>query len=115
VWIHGDVSASNLLVQRGRLSSVIDFGNCGIGDPACDLSIAWTLFQGESRKIFRTMLPLDAGTWARGRAWTLWKALIVAAGLTDANPQDREAAPPRRIIDEVLADHGRAANRSAPR
>lgn len=26
VWIHGDVSASNLLVQEGQLSAVIDFG-----------------------------------------------------------------------------------------
>lgn len=62
VWIHGDVSAGNLLLQRGRLSSVIDFGMLAVGDPACDLSIAWTLFGGESREVFRAMLPLDAGT-----------------------------------------------------
>ena len=78
VWVHGDVSAGNLLVQEGRLSAVIDFGQLTIGDPACDLAIAWTLFSGESREIFRAMLPLDADTWARGRAWTLWKALIIA-------------------------------------
>lgn len=105
VWIHGDVSAGNLLVQEGRLSSVIDFGMLGVGDPACDLSIAWTLFGGESRTIFRAMLPFDAGTWARGRGWTLWKALIVAAGLTDTNAV--EAAQPWRNIDEVLADRRR--------
>jgi hypothetical protein len=46
------------------------------------------------------MLPLDAGTWARGRAWTLWKALIVAAGLTETNAV--EAARPWSVIDEVL-------------
>jgi aminoglycoside phosphotransferase (APT) family kinase protein len=107
VWIHGDVSAGNLLVQGGRLSSVIDFGQLGVGDPACDLSIAWTLFGGESRKIFRAMLPLDADTWARGRGWTLWKALIVAAGLTNTNAV--EAAQPWRIIAEVLVDHRRMA------
>src|SRR5207247_1831690 len=67
VWIHGDVSAGNLLVKAGRLSSVIDFGMLGVGDPACDLSIAWTLFSGESREAFRAMLPLDAGTWPPGR------------------------------------------------
>ena len=100
VWIHGDLSAGNLLVKAGRLSSVIDFGMLGVGDPACDLSIAWTLFSGKSREAFRAMLPLDAGTWARGRAWTLWKALIVAAGLTETNAV--EAARPWRIIDEVL-------------
>ena len=51
------------------------------------------------------MLPLDAGTWARGRAWTLWKFLIVVAGLTDWKAL--EATQPWRIIDEVLADHKR--------
>jgi aminoglycoside phosphotransferase (APT) family kinase protein len=107
VWIHGDISAGNLLVQGGRLSSVIDFGQLGVGDPACDLSIAWTLFGGESRELFRAMLPLDADTWARGRGWTLWKALIVAAGLTNTNAV--EAAQPWRIIAEVLVDHRRRA------
>jgi aminoglycoside phosphotransferase (APT) family kinase protein len=100
VWIHGDISPGNLLVQDGRLSAVIDFGMLGVGDPACDLSIAWTLFEGESRKAFRAMLPLDAGTWARGRAWTLWKALIVAAGLSETNAAG--FSRPWHVIDEVL-------------
>src|SRR5215210_7422585 len=39
VWVHGDVSAGNLLVRDGRLSAVIDFGSSGVGDPACDLAI----------------------------------------------------------------------------
>ena len=104
VWIHGDVSLGNLLLQQGRLSSVIDFGQLGVGDPACDLSIAWTLFGRDSREAFRSMLALDAGTWARGRGWTLWKALIVWAGLSETNAV--EAGEPWRIISEVLADHG---------
>ena len=79
VWFYGDVSAGNLLVERGRLSAVIDFGTSGLGDPACDLSIAWTLFGGESRDAFRATLPLDSATSARGRGWTLWKALIIFA------------------------------------
>ncbi|MCS5712911.1 MAG: aminoglycoside phosphotransferase family protein [Candidatus Babeliales bacterium] len=103
VWIHGDVSVGNLLVKKGRLSAVIDFGQLGVGDPACDLAIAWTFFKGESREVFRKKLQLDVNTWARGRAWTLWKGLIVAAGITDSNAA--EAAEPLRIIDEIIADH----------
>jgi aminoglycoside phosphotransferase (APT) family kinase protein len=103
VWVHGDVGLGNLLVQAGRLSAVIDFGSLGVGDPACDLAIAWTLFGDVSRGIFRASLSLDADTWARGRGWTLWKALIVAAGLTNTNAA--EAAEPWRIIEEVIADH----------
>lgn len=49
VWVHGDVAVGNLLINNGQLSAVIDFGQLGIGDPACDLAIAWTLFTGESR------------------------------------------------------------------
>jgi aminoglycoside phosphotransferase (APT) family kinase protein len=103
VWVHGDVSAGNLLVKNGRLSAVIDFGQLAIGDPSCDLAIAWTIFQGQSREIFRRTLNLDKDTWARGRAWTLWKALVVAADFT--NPNNTESSQCWRIIEEVLADH----------
>jgi len=107
VWLHGDVAAGNLLVDAdGRLTAIIDFGCSGVGDPACDLAIAWTFFEGESREAFRAALPLDAAAWARGRGWTLWKALIVWAGLPGANPLGVEAS--RRIVDDLLADHARA-------
>ena len=69
VWIHGDLQSGNLLVDRGPLSAVIDFGGLGVGDPACDLMIAWTLFTGESRHVFRAALTVDNATWARGRGW----------------------------------------------
>lgn len=103
VWFHGDISWGNLLVKDGRLSAVIDFGTSGIGDPACDLAITWTLFRGESREAFRAGLALDAGTWARGRGWTLWKALIVYAGFSGTNPAEAEKS--RLVIEAVLADH----------
>jgi aminoglycoside phosphotransferase (APT) family kinase protein len=103
VWFHGDVAAGNLLVREGRLAAVIDFGTSGVGDPACDLVIAWTLFSGASRDAFRAALTADPGTWARGRAWALWKSLITLADQIDS---DREGtATNRRIIDEVVAEH----------
>lgn len=100
VWVHGDISVGNLLVQEGRLSAVIDFGQLAVGDPACDLAIAWTFFKGESREAFRAHLPLDSATWTRGKAWTLWKALITAAGFT--NPNNAESAQCWRILDDLL-------------
>jgi aminoglycoside phosphotransferase (APT) family kinase protein len=107
VWVHGDMAPGNLLVTDGRLNAVIDFGCSGVGDPACDLAIAWTFFSGESREAFRTALPLDAGAWARGRGWTLWKAVIVWAASVDSNP--RQAEKSERIVDDLLADHRLAA------
>jgi len=103
VWFHGDVAYGNLLVRNGRLNAVIDFGTSGVGDPACDLAIAWHLFEGQSREVFRKARPLDPGTWARGRGWTLWKALIVAAGMAGASPVDVKKS--WQVIDDVLADH----------
>jgi aminoglycoside phosphotransferase (APT) family kinase protein len=82
VWVHGDISLGNLVVQKGKLAGVIDFGGMAIGDPACDLVTSWTLFYGESRKIFCETLALDAKTWERAKGWALWKALIVAAQMT---------------------------------
>jgi aminoglycoside phosphotransferase (APT) family kinase protein len=104
VWVHGDVSAGNLLVKKGKLCGVIDFGQLAIGDPASDLAIAWTLFSGKSRQVFCTMLPFDEGTWARSRGWTLWKALVVAAGFTD--PNNAESVQCWRIINDVMKGKG---------
>jgi aminoglycoside phosphotransferase (APT) family kinase protein len=103
VWFHGDVAAGNLLVREGRLAAVIDFGTSGVGDPACDVVIAWTLLHGESRNAFRSGLGADPGTWSRGRGWALWKALIT---LVDQLERDSHgAAASRRVVERVLADH----------
>ncbi|WP_426503862.1 aminoglycoside phosphotransferase family protein [Dactylosporangium sp. McL0621] len=93
VWFHGDVAVGNLLVRDGALAAVIDFGTCGVGDPACELAIAWTLLSGASREAFRAGLGVDASTWRRGRGWALWKALI-----------DYGDPGAKRVVDEVLKD-----------
>lgn len=102
VWVHGDISPGNLLVTGGRLSAVIDFGTSGVGDPACDLAIAWKFFEGKSREAFRAALPLDDATWARGRGWVLWKALIVLAGHPAPAHEIEES---ERVLNEVLTDY----------
>lgn len=108
VWFHGDVATGNLLLRDGRLAAVIDFGTSGVGDPACDVVIAWTLLSGPSRDAFRATLGVDPGTWSRGRGWALWKALISLVGNLDEGDAEA-AAGNRRVIDRVLADHARGA------
>lgn len=103
VWVHGDIAAGNLLVKNGQLSAVIDFGCSGVGDPACDVTIAWTLLSGESRKAFYRTLPVDDATWARGRGWALWKGLITLTAHINTNAVEAEKA--RIVIGEVLDDH----------
>lgn len=103
VWFHGDVAAGNLLIRDGALSAVIDFGTSGVGDPACDLVIAWTLFSGKSREAFREAVGQDDATWARARGWALWKALL---GLSASMGVDEErAAREWSVISGVIADH----------
>ncbi len=100
VWVHGDVSPGNLLVRGGRLSAVIDFGCLGVGDPACDLAIAWTFLTPESRRAFRAALAVDDATWRRGRGWALWKAMIT---LADPSSSRTGAEQARHTITAVLA------------
>lgn len=99
-WFHGDVAAGNLLLRDGELAAVIDFGTCGVGDPSCDLAVAWTLLTAEGRAAFRERLAVDDATWARGRGWALWKTLVLCAG----SPGDTGAeVGPRQVLDEILA------------
>jgi aminoglycoside phosphotransferase (APT) family kinase protein len=102
VWIHGDLLAGNLLVQDGRLTGVIDWGEVGIGDPACDLMVAWAVLPRELRPAFREALGADDATWARGRGWALSVALIQLPYYWQTNPALAQNA--RHVIREVLAD-----------
>jgi aminoglycoside phosphotransferase (APT) family kinase protein len=102
VWVHGDVAAGNLLVRDGRLSAVIDFGQLAVGDPACDLVIAWVFLEGEARAAFRDAILLDEATWARARGWALWKALVMITGRSGAVPGEVERH--QRALAAVLTD-----------
>ena len=106
-WLHGDIHAGNLLVRRGRIGAIIDFGCLGIGDPACDLMVAWSLLSAETRPRFRSALSIDDATWARGRGWALSVALIALPYYLHTNPV--LVGMSRRAIDGVLADLSRAA------
>jgi len=77
----------------------------GVGDPACDLISAWSLFSAHSREVFRAALEVDDATWARGRGWALSIGLIALPYYQSTNPVF--AATARRMIDEVLADYQR--------
>jgi aminoglycoside phosphotransferase (APT) family kinase protein len=102
VWYHGDILPGNILVVGGRVRAVIDFSALGVGDPACDLMIAWNLFSGESRDAYRSALAVDDAMWARGRGHALSQALQFIPYYRDTNP--RGVAVARRAVSEVLAD-----------
>jgi aminoglycoside phosphotransferase (APT) family kinase protein len=101
--MHGDLSPGNLLVKNHRLISVIDFDNLGIGDPACDLIIAWNLLPAHMRGIFRFGLDVDEATWERGRGWALSNAVIALPYYKDTNPILANNA--RHVIQELIQDY----------
>jgi aminoglycoside phosphotransferase (APT) family kinase protein len=99
-WIHGDLHPANLLVKDGELTAVIDFGLLGLGDPACDLMVAWTYLPAGARDAFRSALAVDDAAWCRGRGWALELALRCAAYSAD----DLLGDIGRRTIAEVVRD-----------
>jgi aminoglycoside phosphotransferase (APT) family kinase protein len=107
LWLHGDLHVANLLARRGGLSAVIDFGCLGVGDPACDVMVAWTYLSAEARDVFRAALPVDDATWARGRGWALSFGVIALPYYQSTNPVLSGIA--RYAIDAVLADNERSA------
>jgi aminoglycoside phosphotransferase (APT) family kinase protein len=100
VWLHADLMPGNLLVDGGRLASVIVFGCTGRGDPACDLFPAWNLLPRDARKVFREALAVDDETWIRGRGRTLSQALIALPYYRRTNPAMAHNA--RHVIRAVL-------------
>ncbi|MER7193015.1 aminoglycoside phosphotransferase family protein [Streptomyces flaveolus] len=101
VWFHGDFHTGNLLTVDGRLSAVIDFGELGIGDPARDLMIAFTLMTAGNRAAFRDALGVDDATWTRGRGWALATGLNAYTSYAAVDP--RVAAQTTRQITAALA------------
>lgn len=102
VWIHGDLDARNLLVEDGRITGLIDWGAMCVGDPACDVKVAWAVLDAETRPVFRELLQIDDATWARARGWALSQAVVALPYYLHTYPAIVEQA--WRWLDESLAD-----------
>lgn len=106
LWVHGDLHPGNLLVNGGRLSAVIDFGDLTAGDPATDFSIAWTLLPPPAQSIFRESArgaggSIDDDTWMRARGWALLFGLIF---LGTSREHELMARLGRATIEAVFAN-----------
>lgn len=106
VWVHGDLADGNLLVRDGRLTGIIDWGGAVAGDPAVDLLPAWSVFDVESRAVYREALGfVDDAMWLRGRAWAVSQAVMALPYYRDTNPDICRRS--WRAVEAVLADHAR--------
>ena len=102
VWIHSDLLRPNILVDRGRLRAVIDFGGAGIGDPATDVIAAWSVFGPVGRLVFRRSLAVDDATYNRARGIALHQAVMIIPYYKETNPDFVALA--KRTIEQILAD-----------
>lgn len=101
LWLHGDLHPANVLVHRGRVGGIIDFGDVTAGDPATDLAVAWTLLPLSRHGALREAYGgVDDDTWVRARGWALALSLAYLAHSAD---EPVMAAVGRRGLRAVLA------------
>lgn len=103
-WLHGDLHPRNVLVERGVISGVIDWGDLTAGDRATDLSAIWMLFEDVEarREALAAYGPLSTATLARAKGWAIhFGAMLLDTGLVD---HPRHARIGERTLRRVAAD-----------
>jgi len=75
----------------------------GVGDPACDVMVAWKLHSVPAREAFRETLGVDDATWERARGWAVSQAVAALAYYTLENNRVL-VLEARRWLSEALAD-----------
>lgn len=66
--IHGDLHPQNVLVQEGKITAIIDWGDACHGEPGVDLMAVYALFDLEHHAAFWAAYGEDEATLARTRA-----------------------------------------------
>jgi aminoglycoside phosphotransferase (APT) family kinase protein len=99
-WIHGDLYSRNVLVKRGVVSGIIDWGDMTSGDPATDLACVWSLFSNSSsREFFVAYGSVSEVTIKRAKGWAIsFGVMLLDTGLAD-NP--RNARIGERILHRI--------------
>ena len=110
LWCHGDIHPGNLILDRGELVGVIDFGDCCAGDPASDLAVCWWWFPAAEREAFQRSYDQalrrqqgeaaveDADRWLRARGWAYALCLAVASN-------DKSSTAMRHSAEHALVEH----------
>jgi aminoglycoside phosphotransferase (APT) family kinase protein len=83
-WLHGDPHPFNTLVDGARLSALIDFGDLGCGDPACDVGAGWLHFTRPGLQRFLDAYGAGPRLRRRARGWAaLYTSFMLLLGDDD--------------------------------
>ena len=79
-WLHGDLHSQNVLVEGGKLSAVIDWGDLCQGDRASDLAAVWMLLGDvDAREAAIHLSPgVSESTWTRARGWAIFFGVLMS-------------------------------------
>jgi aminoglycoside phosphotransferase (APT) family kinase protein len=89
-WLHGDLHPRNILVERGVISGIIDWGDITVGDCATDLAAIWMLFAAPQARhdALAAYARLSEATLHRAKGWAvLFGVVLLDTGLVD-NPRN---------------------------
>lgn len=103
-WLHGDLHSRNVLVEKGEITGMIDWGDLTAGDRATDLAAIWMLFSNPKarQEAIASYGRLSEATLHRARGWAiLFGVVLLETGLVD-NP--RHAVMGERTLRRVAED-----------
>jgi aminoglycoside phosphotransferase (APT) family kinase protein len=111
VWLHGDLHPRNVLVERGAITAVLDWGDLCAGDRATDLAAVWLLFDAAAHAAFWAAYaaagyPTDADTTRRARGWAAFFAFAFArmGEHGDAGAATLASRVVQRLVDGAEGD-----------
>jgi aminoglycoside phosphotransferase (APT) family kinase protein len=79
-WLHGDLHPQNVLVEGGKLTAIIDWGDLCQGDPATDLAATWMLLGNIAAReaVIRLCPDVSASSWTRARGWAVFFGVLLS-------------------------------------
>jgi aminoglycoside phosphotransferase (APT) family kinase protein len=103
-WLHGDLHARNILVERGAITGIIDWGDLTSGDIATDLAAIWMLFSDHKarQQALVEYPPISEATLQRAKGWAIvFGVVLLDTGLVD---HPRHAVMGERTLRRVAED-----------
>jgi aminoglycoside phosphotransferase (APT) family kinase protein len=78
VLVHGDLYCRHLLFDHGKLSGIIDWGDCALNHRAVDLAVIWSFYPSSCHQhFFDLYCDVDKGSWQYARFLGIHSALTI--------------------------------------